>query len=70
MVTATESEEGARLAESLVKQLTGGEPILARFLHQEFFEFIPQFKIFFTTNHKPLIHGSDEGQSLNLVSLQ
>jgi P4 family phage/plasmid primase-like protien len=61
LVAATESEEGARLAESLVKQLTGGEPILARFLHQEFFEFVPQFKIFFTTNHKPVIRGGDEG---------
>lgn len=61
LVAATESEEGARLAESLVKQLTGGEPILARFLHQEFFEFVPQFKIFFTTNHKPVIRGADEG---------
>lgn len=61
LVAATESEEGARLAESLVKQLTGGEPVQARFLHQEFFEFVPQFKIFFTTNHKPTIRGADEG---------
>lgn len=61
LVAATESEEGARLAESLVKQLTGGEPIQTRFLHQEFFEYIPQFKIFFTTNHKPVIRGADEG---------
>lgn len=61
LVAATESEEGARLAESLVKQLTGGEPVQARFLHQEFFEYIPQFKIFFTTNHKPIISGADEG---------
>ncbi|MCM3724582.1 phage/plasmid primase, P4 family [Neobacillus cucumis] len=61
LVAATESEKGARLAESLVKQLTGGEPVQARFLHQEFFEYIPQFKIFFTTNHKPIITGADEG---------
>jgi P4 family phage/plasmid primase-like protien len=61
MVAATESEEGARLAESLVKQLTGGEPVQARFLHQEYFEYVPQFKIFFTTNHKPVIRGADEG---------
>lgn len=60
LVVATESEEGARLAESLIKQLTGGEPISARFLHQEFFEFLPQFKIFFITNHIPVIRGSDE----------
>ncbi|MDO0878782.1 phage/plasmid primase, P4 family [Anoxybacillus gonensis] len=60
-VAATESEEGARLAESLVKQLTGGEAIQARFLYQENFEYIPQFKIFFTTNHKPIIKGNDQG---------
>jgi P4 family phage/plasmid primase-like protien len=61
LVAATESEDDSRLAESLVKQLTGGEPIQARFLHQEFFEYVPQFKLFFTTNHKPVIKGSDLG---------
>lgn len=60
-VSAIESEEGERLSESFVKQVTGGEPVLARFLRQEFFEFIPNFKIFFTTNHKPVIGGLDEG---------
>ncbi|MED4903968.1 phage/plasmid primase, P4 family [Parageobacillus thermoglucosidasius] len=60
-VAATESEEGARLAESLIKQITGGDPIAARFLHQEWFEYVPQYKIFFTTNHKPVIRGGDEG---------
>ena len=60
-VSAVESEEGEVLADSFVKQITGGEPILARFLRQEYFEFIPEFKVFFTTNHKPVIKGSDEG---------
>lgn len=60
-VSAVESEEGQRLSESLVKQLTGGEPITARFLRKEFFEFVPEFKIFFTTNHKPIVKGNDEG---------
>lgn len=60
-VSAVESEDGQRLSESLIKQLTGGEPITARFLRKEFFEFLPQFKIFFTTNHKPIVKGSDEG---------
>src|SRR5690606_28111989 len=46
---------------SLVKTITGGEPILARFLRQEFFEFLPEFKVFFTTNHKPIIGGVDDG---------
>lgn len=60
-VSAVESEDGQKLSESLVKQITGGEKILARFLRQEFFEFEPEFKVFFTTNHKPIIHGIDEG---------
>ncbi|MED3392790.1 phage/plasmid primase, P4 family, partial [Bacillus thuringiensis] len=60
-VSAIESEEGERLADSFVKQITGGEPVLARFLRQEYFEFVPDFKVFFTTNHKPIIGGLDEG---------
>ncbi|MBJ8038109.1 DNA primase family protein, partial [Bacillus cereus] len=60
-VSAIESEDGEQLSETFVKQITGGEPILARFLRQEFFEFIPEFKVFFTTNHKPVIKGVDEG---------
>lgn len=60
-VSAVESEEGEKLQESLVKTITGGEAILARFLRQEFFEFIPEFKVFFTTNHKPIIGGVDDG---------
>ncbi|WP_442957034.1 phage/plasmid primase, P4 family [Peribacillus sp. Aquil_B8] len=61
LVAASESEEGAKLAESLIKQLTGMEPIQARFLYGNPFEFVPQFKIFFTTNHKPDINGDDLG---------
>ncbi len=60
-VSAIESEEGEKLSETLVKQITGGEPVVARFLKQEFFEFVPQFTVFFTTNHKPVIGGLDEG---------
>lgn len=60
-VSAVESEEGQQLAESLVKQITGGEKMSARFLRQEYFEFTPQFKVFFTTNHKPIIKNNDEG---------
>lgn len=60
-VSAVESEEGEKLQESLVKTITGGEPILARFLRQEYFEFLPEFKVFFTTNHKPIIGGVDDG---------
>jgi putative DNA primase/helicase len=59
MVQTSESESNKALAESLIKQLTGGDKIVARFLHQEFFEFYPKFKILFATNHKPKIKGND-----------
>ena len=44
LVTATETEEGRRWAESRIKQLTGGDNIAARFMRQDFFEFVPPFK--------------------------
>lgn len=58
-VSSIEVEEGRRIAESLVKALTGGDTITARFLFSEYFEFIPQFKLFLGTNHKPIIRGTD-----------
>ncbi|MCX5888262.1 MAG: phage/plasmid primase, P4 family [Deltaproteobacteria bacterium] len=54
-VTALEVDRGRRLAESLVKQLTGQDTISARFLYGEYFDFAPQFKLFLATNHKPVI---------------
>lgn len=60
-VAASEAESQRRLAEALIKSLTGGEKIVARFLHKEFFEYTPRFKIFFATNHKPVIRGNDLG---------
>jgi putative DNA primase/helicase len=60
-VTSVETEDGRRLAEAKVKQITGGDTISARFLHKEFFSFLPQFKIWIGTNHRPVIRGTDEG---------
>jgi len=59
MVMASEAESGQRIAESLIKQMTGGDKLTARFLHQEWFEFLPTHKIFLATNHKPIIAGTD-----------
>jgi putative DNA primase/helicase len=61
IVTASEGNSGARLDEGLVKQATGGEPLTVRFLHQEHFEYRPQFKLILLTNHKPEIRGADTG---------
>ncbi|MCI0621591.1 MAG: phage/plasmid primase, P4 family [Acidobacteria bacterium] len=60
-VTATECNEGQDLNVALIKQLTGGEPITARFLYGEFFTYRPEFKLFMATNHKPIIRGTDYG---------
>jgi putative DNA primase/helicase len=49
------------LDEQTVKQLAGREPISARFLNKEFFEFEPTFTPILRTNHKPIIRGSDDG---------
>ena len=51
MVTTTEAEQGKRLSEPLIKQITGNDAMTARFLYGEFFDFVPTFKIFMATNH-------------------
>jgi putative DNA primase/helicase len=58
-VTASETEEGRRLAESLVKDLTGQDTISARFMRAEWFDFKPSHKLWLSTNHKPEIRGTD-----------
>lgn len=58
-VSAIESDEGCRLSESVIKQLTGGDMIAARALYQSTIEFKPEFKLFLATNHQPEIRGTD-----------
>jgi putative DNA primase/helicase len=69
LVTAVETEEGRRWAESKIKALTGGDPIAARFMRQDFFEFTPQFKLVIAGNHKPGLRSVDEAirRRLHLV---
>jgi putative DNA primase/helicase len=59
VVTSSEVGEGKRLNESLVKTLTGNDTVTARFLHAEFFEFTPTFKLWLAANHRPVIRGTD-----------
>lgn len=61
VVTSEETNEGMRLNEGLLKQLTGGDVVTARKLYSEEFEFEPQFKLWMATNHKPRIRGTDIG---------
>jgi putative DNA primase/helicase len=59
LVTSLEVDEGKRLAEGLVKTLTGGDTITARFLYSEAFQFKPQFKLFLAANSRPRVNASD-----------
>ena len=60
-ITSSEPNEGFRFDEGLIKQMTGGDTVTARFLYGEEFNFKPKFKIWITTNHKPIIRGTDDG---------
>ena len=66
-VTSSEPNEGFRFDEGLIKQLTGGDKVTARFLYAEEFEYTPKFKIWVSTNHKPIIRGTDDGIWRRLV---
>ena len=59
LVCTIETDDGKRLAESLLKQLTGGDTVRARKMHQDFFEFAPTWKIILAANHKPVVKGTD-----------
>jgi putative DNA primase/helicase len=69
LVTATETEDGRRWAESKIKALTGGDRISARFMRQDFFDYVPQFKLVISGNHRPGLRSVDEAmrRRMNLV---
>ncbi len=60
-VPTSEVEEGEKLAESLVKRVTGDRTLKARFMRQNPFEFSVLFKLWMLANCKPEIQGRDEG---------
>jgi putative DNA primase/helicase len=59
LVTCGETNEGQHWAEARIKELTGGDPIKARFMRQDEFTYVPQFKLFLTGNHKPRLRNVD-----------
>jgi putative DNA primase/helicase len=60
LVTASETERGKPWAEARIKQMTGGDAIRARFMRQDFFEFLPQLKLTIVGNHEPILGNVDE----------
>ncbi len=69
MVFAQETESGRAWAESKIKSLTGGDPISARFMRQDFFTFTPKFKLLISGNHMPQLKNVDEAMRRRLYLL-
>lgn len=61
LASINELPAGMQLNEPMVKQIAGREPISARFLHKEFFTFLPRFTTWVRSNHKPIVKGDDDG---------
>lgn len=69
-VSINELQAGDRLDEQVVKAIAGREPISARFMYRDFFQFLPSFTPWLRTNHKPIITGEDDGIWRRLVILK
>ena len=70
LVMINELEDGKRLAEAEIKNMVGGEQLTARYLHQEFITFYPQFKLHLTSNYKPSVYDNSHGlwRRINLIN--
>jgi putative DNA primase/helicase len=60
MVTAIEANFNRHLDEAKIKSMTGGEPITARFMRQNFFQFLPAMKFWLVANDQPRVRGTDQ----------
>jgi len=59
MVVSIEVDDGKKMAEGLVKTITGGDTVTARMLYKEAFEFRPTFKLWLAANHAPRVSDDD-----------
>lgn len=60
LVMTTETEEGRAWAEARIKAMTGGDPVTARFMRQDYFTYLPTFKLTISGNHKPALRSVDD----------
>lgn len=60
LVVGSELPAGKAWNESVIKDLTGGDVITARFMRQDYFDYMPQFTLFIAGNHQPAFRGIDE----------
>jgi len=68
-VVSVEVDEGKRLAEGLIKLLTGGDTVRARFLYQDSFEFMPELKLWLCANHAPKARADDSAMWRRILRL-
>jgi len=69
LVIGTEVDDGKRLAEGLLKQLTGGDTVTARYMYRDYFEFRPQFKLWLAANHRPRVNAQDEAMWRRIIQI-
>lgn len=60
LVVSSETEEGRAWAEQRIKSITGGDPITARFMRENFFTYRPEFKLMIVGNFRPTLHNVDD----------
>jgi putative DNA primase/helicase len=67
MAVGQETEKGRRWDEAKIKAMTGGDKMTARFMRQDFFDFVPKFKLWITGNHKPILVNVDEAMRRRML---
>jgi P4 family phage/plasmid primase-like protien len=60
-VVCAEVPGGKAWNEELIKSISGGDPISARGMREDFWTFQPTHKLLRSGNHKPFVRGQDEG---------
>lgn len=69
LIVAPETEQGSHWNESLIKGVTGGDQITARYVRCDFFQFTPLFKLVFTGNFRPHLRNVEDGVKRRLLLL-